>query len=129
MRGAAMTSAAIGGTSHTQASLVTLLREARSAVEEANQCTQCIREVITKLDQAIEALTKPNPDAQGFYWWLVAIGFAEGQVVDGIQLDAGTTHNMVRNTYQFIRGRDIRTKIIAQPSSEAIEKARSKPDG
>jgi hypothetical protein len=77
---------------------------------------------LAEIDEAIDGMTRPNPDAQGFYWWLIAVGVAPVLVADGVDLTDQRAHDMLTNQFSHADGSELKAIVLGRPPDEAVAK-------
>lgn len=109
----------------THNSIVEALQKARNTIAGLDEPS--FGEQVAELDTLIADLTKPNPDERGFFWWLLAVGIHEEEVVDSIDFTDERAHRMLVRRFSLVRGDHLKAKVIGRPPDEAMAKAQGYP--
>lgn len=122
-----MTSPAIATTDATNESLLETLHAARRLIDKAKDTLPArptdahpVMQIAVLLNRAIEVMTKPNPDDRGYFWWLIAVGFAPNLIADGVDFTDRRAQRIFERTFPFARGSEIKAKIIGRPDDAVI---------
>jgi hypothetical protein len=138
------TGPAIASTEITHESLLTRLLEVRANVAELRDDLASAgpplegdaikaADIVDQLDRAISAMTRPNSDANGFFWWLIAIGFAPEVVAKGGDFTDRTANVVALRagqalTDRFVYERQVKAKVIGRPDDAAVARLRGFSD-
>lgn len=66
-------------------------------------------------DDAIKALSTTNPDADGFYTWVLRVGIHKTWVEDGADFTDDRVHAMLANTFVYAHGGELKGTVLARP--------------
>lgn len=104
--------------------LVTALKNARATIAALGSPTDAVNTAqLAELDAAITSLTRPNPDDDGFFWWLIAVGISENNVADGVDFTDAKAHDMITRRFPSAYGREIKAKVLGRPDNAAVAAA------
>jgi hypothetical protein len=110
--------------------LITALKNARTTIHamphvDAGSVDEVTRRAaqLAELDAAIASLTRPNPDDDGFFWWLIAVGISENNVADGVDFTDVMVHDMLTRRFSCAYGREIKAKVLGRPDNAAVAAA------
>ena len=79
-----------------------------------------VRAQLARLDGLIERVSQPNPDSDGFYWWLIAVGINTKWVEDGVDFTDVKTHKMLCNVYKYAQSHELKAVVLGRPDDAAV---------
>lgn len=103
--------------------ILLVLKNAKAQIKCLGSETDDINNAhIAEIDAAIEYLEKPNPDKNGFYYWVVLLGVHSNLVQDGADFTDKKVHDMLTHHFPFAYGDELTGRVIAHPPDNAIAK-------
>lgn len=103
--------------------ILTVLKNARAQIKCLGSETDDVNNAhITEIDEVITSLEKPNPDKNGFYYWVVRLGVHSSLVQDGADFTDKRVHDMLTHHFCFAYGDELSGKVIIRPPDKSVAK-------
>lgn len=107
--------------------VVKALTRARDTLQELSGASMSARDgeysgQIADLDACIASMSAPNPDENGMFWWMLAVGFTPEWVADGVDFTDDDLRDKLQHVFPHMRGDEIGSKVLGRPADELVAK-------
>lgn len=100
--------------------IIEVLSKVKNQIETDDTRSEEHDVLVRDIDGVLSKLQKNNPSQDGFYYWILEVGFHKAWVADGIDFTDNRTHDMLARYFGHLYSHEIKAKVLSRPPDKAV---------